>query len=148
MNIYNGVIVRYGLTIGRLAVQTGFSPKTIRYYEAVGLLPPPRRSPSGYRLYDPEVLSRLEFIRKAKAVGLRLAEIREVLELWQVGRTPCDYVLTLLDAKLATLDVQIRELRKLRRRLFILRRKSSEAARLGCICGIIESAGVSPSLGE
>ncbi len=134
--------MRYGLTIGELAARTGFSPRTIRYYEAVGLLPPPRRSPSGYRLYGPEDIGRLEFIRKARAVGLRLAEIREVLALRQTGEPPCDRVLGLLDAKVAALDAQIRQLQTLRRQLLALRRKGPRVARRGCVCGIIESAKV------
>lgn len=134
----------YGLTIGELAAKTGLNPKTIRYYESIGLLPPPRRTPSGYRLYGPEDIGRLEFIRKARAVGLRLAEVREVLALQQAGQAPCDRVLALLDAKLAALDRQIGDLLRLRRRLLGLRRKAPKAAGRGCICGIIEAAGEYP----
>lgn len=129
----------YGLTIGELAARAGVNPRTIRYYEAVGLLPPPRRSPAGYRLYGPEDLVRLRFIRRARALGLSLAEVRQVLELRQAGQAPCDHVLGLLDAKLAAIDRQLRELRSLRRRLRALRRRGVRAARSGCVCGILES---------
>ncbi len=140
--------MRYGLTIGELAARTGTNPRTIRYYEAIGLLPAPRRTPAGYRLYGPEEASRLEFIRKARAVGLRLAEIREVLNLREEGQAPCDHVLALIEARVAAVDRQIRELRALRHQLMSLYRKGRRTARLGCICGIIESARVSVSPGE
>lgn len=129
----------YGLTIGKLAAIVGVNPRTIRYYEAIGLLPPPRRSPSGYRLYSPDDAARLRFIRRARAAGLSLAEVRQVLELRQAGEEPCDHVLGLLDAKLAAVDRQIRELRALRRRLRVLRRRGAKARRSGCVCGILES---------
>ncbi len=128
----------YGLTIGKLAAIVGVNPRTIRYYEAVGLLPPPRRSPSGYRLYGPDDAARLRFIRRARSAGLSLAEVRQVLELRQAGKEPCDHVLGLLDAKLAAVDRQIRELRALRRRLRALRRRGARARRPGCVCGISE----------
>lgn len=129
----------YGLTIGQLAVRAGVNPRTIRYYEAIGLLPAPRRNPAGYRLYGPDDLGRLRFIRRARALGLSLAEIRQVLELRQAGQAPCDHVLGLLDAKLAAIERQLRELRALRRRLQALRQRGAKAARSGCICGILES---------
>mgnify|MGYP000285988986 CR=1 FL=1 len=137
--------MKHGLTIGQLAARTGTNPKTIRYYEAVGLLPPPRRTPAGYRLYGPEDVARLGFIRKARAVGLSLAEIREVLRLRDGGQAPCDHVLAVLNARIAAIDRQVRELRELRRQLRTLRRRGRRTARKGCICGIIESA---PSAGE
>lgn len=57
------------------------SDKTVRYYEGIGLLDHPPRTPSGYRDYDPSVLERLGFIKAAQAVGLTLGEIREIVAL-------------------------------------------------------------------
>ncbi len=54
------------MKIGELAQQTGFTTKTIRYYELIGLLSAPERSDSGYRLYGPEDVERLEFARQAR----------------------------------------------------------------------------------
>lgn len=62
------------LTIGRLATEAGVPADTIRYYESVGLLPPPARSEAGYRLYPRAELRRLRLIRRAKLLGLSLAE--------------------------------------------------------------------------
>ena len=63
------------MRIGQLANEVGLNPKTLRYYEQIGLLPAPQRSPSGYRLYTAADRERLDFIAKAKAIGLTLEEI-------------------------------------------------------------------------
>jgi DNA-binding transcriptional MerR regulator len=69
------------LKIGELARQTGLTIKTIRYYERRGLLEQPLRTEAGYRLYGPEDVARLQFIQRAKLLGLTLEEIRELVEL-------------------------------------------------------------------
>ena len=69
------------LKIGELARQTGLSIKAIRYYEWRGLLEQPSRTEAGYRLYGPEEVARLQFIQRAKLLGLTLEEIRELAEL-------------------------------------------------------------------
>lgn len=69
------------LPIGRLARRNGVSVDTIRYYEKIGLLPPPPRTEGGQRLYPPALGLRLHFIRRARALGFPLGEIRELLAL-------------------------------------------------------------------
>jgi len=64
------------LTIGQLAQTTGVPAKTIRYYEAVGVLPAPGRSRSGYRLYTERGVDRLLFVRRARALGLSLQQLQ------------------------------------------------------------------------
>lgn len=107
--------------IGELADAFGINPKTIRYYEEIGLLPEPSRSPSGYRQYGPAGRERLGFVLKAKATGLTLEEIGQVVALRQNGREPCAHVQTLIDQKIAALDDQIRALIELRQELEDLR---------------------------
>lgn len=127
------------LRIGELAAELGLNPKTIRYYESIGLLPPPRRTAARYRLYGEADRQRLRFIRKARAIGLTLAEIREILDLRQQGEQPCAHVLALLDHKLAAIEQQLRALEDFRDELVTLRGEAAE--RLtddGCVCGIIE----------
>jgi DNA-binding transcriptional MerR regulator len=125
--------------IGELAARAGVSPKTVRYYESLGLLPAPPRSPAGYRLYGPADGERLAFIARAKALGLALAEIREVLDLHDAGAQPCERVVAMLDHKLALIDTQLHSLASLRQELAALRRRGSALAKAdGCICGIIE----------
>jgi MerR family transcriptional regulator, Zn(II)-responsive regulator of zntA len=67
--------------IGDLARITGLSIKTIRYYERRGLLEQPPRTEGGYRLYGTEEVARLQFVQRAKLLGLTLEEIRELVEL-------------------------------------------------------------------
>jgi len=69
------------LTIGRLAQQADVGIDTIRFYERRGLLPEPERTASGYRLYTPDTIHRLDFIRRAKDLGFTLEEIISLLGL-------------------------------------------------------------------
>ena len=101
------------MRIGELATLSGVPAKTIRYYEAIGLLDPPDRTASGYRDYEPDVSDRLRFIRAAQAAGLTLGEIRSIVALRDRGETPCSHVLTLLTARHAEIDQRITELRKI-----------------------------------
>jgi MerR family copper efflux transcriptional regulator len=64
------------LTIGQVAKTSGVAAKTIRYYEEIGVLPTPRRTASGYRLYDDLGVERLRFIRRARALGLPLQQLK------------------------------------------------------------------------
>jgi DNA-binding transcriptional MerR regulator len=102
------------MRIGALADAAGVPTTTIRYYESVGLLPPPRRSSSGYRDYAAEVVDRLRFIRDAQASGLTLAEIQSVLELKDSGRRSCEHTAALVERHLNELDEQIARLQEAR----------------------------------
>lgn len=75
------------LKIGELARLAGCTVKAVRFYEARGLLPPPARSASGYRLYSERDLKRLQFIQRAKLIGLPLAKIRELVH--HLGEEEC-----------------------------------------------------------
>lgn len=133
------------LRIGELAAALGLNPKTLRYYEAIGLLPLPQRTKGGYRLYGPVDRERLRFIGRAKTLGLSLAEIGEILTLRDGGACPCGHVLALLDRKLAAVEEQLRALTDLRGDLRTLRdaatRTTPDRARL---CAIIEHHPPSP----
>jgi Hg(II)-responsive transcriptional regulator len=67
------------LTIGRLAKQAGIGIETVRFYERQGLIEPPRRTNSNYRIYPEEEVTRLRFIKRAKSLGFTLNEIKELL---------------------------------------------------------------------
>src|SRR6516225_6682133 len=77
------------LTRGRLAVRTGCNIETIRYYERVGLLPPPPRSAGGHRLYGEGLIRRLNFVRCSRDLGFSVEEIRELLLLVDGGTYTC-----------------------------------------------------------
>ena len=102
------------LTVSKLADQVGVSPDTVRYYERIGLLPPPERTPSGYRLYGDDAVQRLRLIKHAQRFGLRLEEVGELLQIRERGLCPCGHTRTLLERRVADLDEQIAALTSLR----------------------------------
>ena len=105
------------LFIGELAKRAGLRPRTVRYYEAVGLLPPAQRGENRYRLYSKETVELLQFIAKAKALSFTLSEIREIVGIRQQGREPCPHVRTLVEQKVAYFDQLLANLITLRKRL-------------------------------
>jgi DNA-binding transcriptional MerR regulator len=107
--------------IGELAARLGLNPKTIRYYEEVGLLPEPERSDGGYRRYRRGDEERLRFVRGVRRLGFALGEIREVLALRDRGERPCSYVAELIEQRASEVDGQIAELERLKRELAELR---------------------------
>ncbi len=130
------------MRIGELAKTAGVTPDTIRYYEREGLLPPAERTPSGYRDYGPQAVNDLQFIRKAQALGLKLSDVREVLEISAGGRQPCEHVQATVSARLAEVEKRLRELRALRATLreTLERLDRAPAPKAGCRCAVIESA--------
>lgn len=96
-----------GMTIGQLAKAAGVGVETIRFYQREGLLVEPPRPSSGYRRYAAEVVERLRFIQRAKALGFTLAEIRELLEL---GDGCCGRSQELAERKLALVRAKQRDL--------------------------------------
>jgi DNA-binding transcriptional MerR regulator len=102
------------LTISQLAQRAGVRAGTVRYYERVGLLPAPARSPAGYRTYDEAAVGRLRFIKGAQRVGLRLREILELLEVADRGQCPCGHTEALLRQRLAEVDAELGRLGALR----------------------------------
>ncbi len=112
------------MRIGQLANASGTTTKTLRFYEASRLLPAPERTPGGYRDYSPETVARLNFIRRSRAAGLTLAQIREVLDVRDAGTPPCQHVHDLLDARLTDLDRQIADLQALRQTVAHLRERA------------------------
>jgi DNA-binding transcriptional MerR regulator len=112
------------MKIGELARRTGLSVKTLRYYEDIGVLPAPERTPNGYRDFDEGTFGRLEFVRAAQAVGLTLGEIREVIGFRERGEVPCSHVLDVILHHAAEVDHRIAELQRLRADLEHLARRA------------------------
>lgn len=102
------------MKIGELAHRADVGIDTVRYYERQGLLPPPQRLASGYRRYEPTAVARLRFVRRAKALGFTLAEIRELLAL--SGRREDDMggLKAAAAGKLADVEVKLSELTRIR----------------------------------
>lgn len=110
------------LTIGRLGAAADIEPKTLRYYDRVGLVRPAKRTPSGYRVYGGDAVERLRFIRRAKALRISLTDIRRILAVRDEGAAPCRHVLELVGQNLATVEDQIAQLVRLRTDLRRLQR--------------------------
>jgi len=127
------------MRIGELAALSGVTTKTIRFWEAEGLLPDPARTPSGYRHYDADALERLSFIRLAQTAGLTLAEIRQVLAISDTGRPACGHVTDLIHQHLTEVDQRIRELQETRSLLDRLAKRAANQNPADCngYCAIL-----------
>jgi DNA-binding transcriptional MerR regulator len=115
------------MRIGELAATAGTTTKTLRFYEQTGLLPRAERAANGYRDYGPESLSRLDFIRRGRAAGLTLAQIREVIGIRDAGNAPCHHVYEILGARLVDIERQIADLEVLRAALIQRRDQAGPA---------------------
>ncbi|MGY1858477.1 heavy metal-responsive transcriptional regulator [Modestobacter sp. SYSU DS0290] len=102
-----------GLRVAELAEAAGVSGDTVRYYERVGLLRPPARTAAGYRSYPHDELDRLRFVQGAQRLGLRLADIRELLAVRDTGSCACEPAEQLLRRRLAELDAELDRLTRL-----------------------------------
>lgn len=128
------------LTIGQLAKTTGVAAKTIRYYEEVGVLPPPKRTAAGYRQYDRRGAQRLLFIRRARALGLPLQHLKTLTATLDDGSRPSlrPRLLALVREQLSAVQRQIAELELLQQQLqqvsHRLLRSSSANHSEGCRC--------------
>ena len=107
-------MTNHGMRIGELAQRAGINPRTLRYYEGIGLLAPSARTEAGYRLYSEEDADRLAFIRRAQTLGLSLAKITDIIALRDGGTPPCRHVRALAELRIRAIDHQIAELEALR----------------------------------
>ncbi|MCA4135461.1 heavy metal-responsive transcriptional regulator [Arthrobacter sp. M4] len=120
------------MKIGQVAETTGTTTKTLRFYEAEGLLPPAGRTASGYRDYSEDIVGRIAFIHRGQAAGLTLAQIRQILKIRELGQTPCSHVRDLLGQRLTELDAQITELLALRETISQLSAQAAEPEPEAC----------------
>lgn len=132
------------MKIGELARAALTSVDTIRYYEREGLLPLAPRSDGNYRIYGPDHLERLAFVRHCRTLDMTLDEIRSLLRIRDTPQAPCAEVNALLDAHIVHVATRIRGLRQLEKQLKALRHQcagGSDAAH----CGILTELAQSPS---
>jgi MerR family transcriptional regulator, copper efflux regulator len=104
---------RASLRSGELALLTGVSADTLRHYEKLGILPTSQRTNSGYRLFTPSSVERVQLAQRALQLGFSLAELAEILRTRDNGGVPCHRVLKLTEEKLRLLGQQLRELRRM-----------------------------------
>ena len=106
-----------GILIGEISRRTGVNIETIRYYERIEVMPKPKRSEGGQRLYDESQLNRLGFIKRSRELGFSLKEICTLLTLVDSGEMTCSEVHALTVEHLREVRSKITDLRKLERAL-------------------------------
>jgi DNA-binding transcriptional MerR regulator len=127
--------------IGAVARRAEIGVETLRYYERLGLLGSPRRTESGYRLYTDAIFVRLDFIRKAQAMGFTLEEIARIIQESEKGQSPCAEVRRIARRKLDELDRRLKQLRQYRNELAqTLADWETKGSAAGKVCGLIESS--------
>jgi len=131
-------------TIGALSREGGCSVDTIRYYERLRLMPRVTRTEGGHRLYNGEHARRLGFIRRSRALGLGLTQIRGMLEAMAREAMDCDRTQAVLEAQLAEVRRRVAEFRRLEHDLNALIGACRSGAEPSCrvdepCCHVIES---------
>lgn len=120
------------MNIGTVAEKSGVSPKTIRYYETIGLIGAADRRPNGYRTYSPRDMQTLNFIKRARGLGFSVEEVRVLLDLWRdCSRSNAD-VKALATRQVRALDRKIEELKAMRLALTDLVSRCRGDARPDC----------------
>lgn len=101
------------MKIQEFAQLTGLSTKTIRYYESIGILPSPQRTPNGYRDYEAQDIKRARFVAGIRSLDLSLDEIAEILAMRDRREAPCRTLLDLIEQKAGQIEERIRLLRQM-----------------------------------
>lgn len=99
---------------GKLACLSGVSSDTLRYYERVGILPVPQRSPANYRDYPLASVQRVQLIQRALKIGFSLDELKTILGVRDRGGVPCRHVRKLLQSKIRDVESQLKHLMEMR----------------------------------
>ncbi len=130
--------------IGEVAKRFDLNPRTIRYYEAIGVMPESARTESGYRLYTRDAVERLEFILKSKSLGLTLNEIRKILTLHDKGVVPCEHTKNFIKHKIKEIEEKIAALASLRKTLSGVLKTRFKKHSAAAFCPLIEGADKKP----
>jgi MerR family copper efflux transcriptional regulator len=120
------------MNIGRAAEVTGVPAKTIRYYESVGLIPPPARTEGGYRDYSPDELHTIGFIKRARRLGFSIKDIGGLLDLWRDRNRASAEVKAITERHIEEIGHRIAELESVRRTLVHLSGKCHGDDRPDC----------------
>lgn len=124
------------MKIGKLAQVAQCTVQTVRYYEKEGLLAEPGRTPGNFRVYGPEHLERLRFIRNCRALDMSHDEIRTLLGLTDHPGEGCGAINAVFDQHIAHVEESIRELMQLKLQLTELRQRCQTEQAVDA-CGIL-----------
>lgn len=130
------------MQIKELARHTNLTAKTIRYYETIGLLPPPRRRANGYRDYSEADVDRVKFVAASRGLDFSLDDIGEILDLRDRREAPCRVVLNLLQQRADEISQRIADLQQLETELRDLHRlgqtfPTDDVDGKECVCHLI-----------
>jgi DNA-binding transcriptional MerR regulator len=130
------------MRIKQFAQLTNFPAKTIRYYEGIGLLPPPERQKNGYRDYDETDVDRVRFVAGARSLDFSLDDIQEILALRERREAPCRVVLDLLQERADEISRRITELQRMEAELRELQRlgltfPTDDVDGKNCVCHLV-----------
>lgn len=135
------------MEISVLAQLTGVPPKTIRYYESIGVLPSPKRKQNGYREYGEPDIERVKFVSGARRLGFSLDDIAEIMALREQREAPCRVVLNLLNRKAREISERIVELQRLESELeklyeLGLEFPTDDVNGKECVCHLVSSRAI------
>ena len=102
------------MNIGEVATETGVTAKSIRYYESINLIPAAERTEAGYRQYGDRDIQILHFIKRSRGLGFSVAEVAELLSLYQDRSRASGEVKRIVEARLGEIDQKISELESIR----------------------------------
>jgi len=120
------------VNIGSVAEKSGVPPKTIRYYESIGLIRPADRRPNGYRNYSLTDMRTLNFVKRARSLGFSVEEVRDLIDLWRNRKRTSVAVKALATRHLEALERKIQELESMRKAVADLVRRCGGNARPDC----------------
>lgn len=120
------------MNIGRAAELSGVPPKTIRYYESVGLLPPTGRAANGYRDFTTQDVDILRFISRGRGLGFSVEQVNELLSLYRDRERACSDVKRIAVSRLADIERKMQELASMREALQTLAQQCPGDARPEC----------------
>lgn len=134
-----------GLHVAELAEQSGVTAATIRYYSRTGLLHAKRDPHNAYRYFAPADVKRVQFIRQAQDLGLKIADVKAIFDSVDNGKAPCGKVETLVRKRLDAISQQIEELRATKKRIAAAIHEWEENGNLAAeeaqFCPLIEKLG-------
>lgn len=139
------------MRIKQFAQLTNLSAKTIRYYEDIGLLSPPRRLDNGYRDYDGTDVDKARFVAGARSLDFSLDDIQEILALREQREAPCRVVLDMLQERAGEINRRVAELQRMEAELRELHRlgltfPTDDVDGKNCVCHLVsEHSGATPN---
>jgi Hg(II)-responsive transcriptional regulator len=128
------------LTVGRLASAAGVGVETVRFYEKRGLIDRPQKPRTGYRTYEADAVSRIQFIKRAQSIGFTLNEIGELIRLAEDSRSQCGDVQSRAQDKVRAIDAKLADLTRMRAELERLSTRCVSTQALAD-CGLLNCLG-------